>query len=60
MNNLIKNEITKIIKKKSFYIMLIIVLAYIVLSNVMNKYVYNNKDYNYYTEEYINKKISKN
>ena len=54
MNNLIKNEITKIIKKKSFYIMLIIVLAYIVLSNVMNKYVYNNKDYNYYTEEYIN------
>ena len=54
MNNLIKNEITKIIKKKSFYIMLIIVLAYIVLSNVMNKYVYNNTDYNYYTEEYIN------
>ena len=54
MNNLIKKEITKIIKKKSFYIMLIIVLAYIVLSNVMNKYVYNNKDYNYYTEEYIN------
>ena len=55
MNNLIKNEITKIVKKKSFYIILIVVLAYIVLSNVMNKYVYNsNSNYEYYNESYIN------
>ena len=55
MNNLIKNEITKIVKKKSFYIILIVVLAYIVLSNVMNKYVYNsNSNYEYYSESYIN------
>ncbi len=55
MNNLVKNEITKIVKKKSFYIILIVVLAYIVLSNVMNKYVYkSNSNYEYYSESYIN------
>lgn len=55
MNNLVKNEITKIVKKKSFYIILIVVLAYIVLSNVMNKYVYkSNSNYEYYNESYIN------
>lgn len=53
MNNLVKNEITKIIKKKSFYIMLIVVLAYIVLSNVMYKYVYNSTtNYEYYSDSY--------
>ena len=53
MNNLIKNEITKIIKKKSFYIMLIVFLAYIVLSNVMYKYVYNSTaNYEYYSDSY--------
>ena len=55
MNNLVKNEITKIVKKKTFYIILIVVLAYIVLSNVMNKYVYkSNSNYEYYNESYIN------
>ena len=55
MNNLVKNEITKIVKKKSFYIILIVILAYIVLSNVMNIYVYDSfTSYDYYSEEYIN------
>ena len=55
MNNLVKNEIIKIVKKKSFYIILIVILAYIVLSNVMNKYVYDSfSSYDYYSEEYIN------
>ena len=55
MNNLVKNEIIKIVKKKSFYIILIVILAYIVLSNVMNKYVYDSfTSYDYYSEEYIN------
>ena len=55
MNNLVKNEIIKIVKKKSFYIILIVILAYIVLSNVMNKYVYYSfTSYDYYSEEYIN------
>ena len=55
MNNLIKNEIIKIVKKKSFYIILIVVLAYIVLSNIMYKYVYNSLNtYEYYSESYIN------
>lgn len=54
MNNLVKNEVIKIVKKKSFYIMLIVVLAYIVLANIMNKYVYNSiMNYDYYSEEYI-------
>ena len=55
MNNLVKNEIIKIVKKKSFYIILIVILAYIVLSNVMNKYVYDSfTSYDYYSEEDIN------
>ena len=54
MNNLVKNEIIKIVKKKSFYIILIVILAYIVLSNVMSKYVYTSINSDYYTEEYIN------
>lgn len=52
MNNLVKNEIIKIVRKKSFYIILIVVLAYIVLSNVMYKYVYTS-DYEYYDESYV-------
>lgn len=52
MNNLVKNEIIKIVRKKSFYIILIAVLAYIVLSNVMYKYVYTS-DYEYYDESYV-------
>lgn len=54
MNNLVKNEITKIVKKKSFYIMLVVILAYIILSNVMYKHVYKNNGYEYYSENYIN------
>ncbi len=55
MNNLVKNEITKIVKKKSFYIILAVVAVYIVLSNVMNKYVYTGlSNYEYYSESYIN------
>lgn len=54
MNNLIKNEITKILKKKSFYIILIIILAYIILANVMTKYVYSLINYNnYFSDSYI-------
>lgn len=52
MNNLVKNEIIKIVRKKSFYIILIVVLAYIVLANVMYKYVYTS-DYEYYDESYV-------
>lgn len=41
MGNLIKNEITKVLRKKGIYIMLIIIIAYVVLSNFLYKYFYN-------------------
>ena len=54
MNNLIKNEITKILKKKSFYIIMIVILGYVILSNAMYKYFYHSvSNYDYYTEDYI-------
>ncbi len=53
MSNLIKNEITKIFKKKSIYIILFVTLAFVILSNCMYKYFYNNGNYSYYSESYI-------
>lgn len=55
MSNLIKNEITKILKKKSLYIMLIIIFAFIIISNAMYKYTYSSvMGGSYYSESYIN------
>lgn len=50
MINLIKNELIKILKKKSIYIILIITLLFIILTNVMYK---NNRSlyYSSYTED---------
>ena len=53
MSNLIKNEITKIFKKKSIYIILFVTFAFVILSNCMYKYFYNNESYSYYSESYI-------
>lgn len=53
MSNLIKNEITKIFKKKSIYIILFVTFAFVILSNCMYKYFYNNGNYSYYSESYI-------
>ena len=39
MINLIKNEITKILKKKSIYVMIIVTFAFIILTNVLYKFV---------------------
>ena len=41
MLNLIKNELIKIFKKKSTYIILIITLLFIILSNIMDNYSKN-------------------
>ena len=41
MISLIKNEITKIFKKKSIYVMLIVTLGFTILTNVIYKYIYN-------------------
>ena len=53
MGNLIKNEITKIFKKKSIYILLFVTLAYVILSNCMYKYFYNDGNYSYYSDSYV-------
>lgn len=52
MNSLIKNEIIKIFKKKSIYVMLIVTLAFTILTNVIYKYVYN-MNVEYISEGYI-------
>lgn len=53
MISLIKNEITKIFKKKSIYIMLIVILAFMILTNVMYKYRGSSEMNGYYSESYI-------
>lgn len=53
MISLIKNEITKIFKKKSIYIMLIVILAFMILTNVMYKYRGTSTMDGYYSESYI-------
>ena len=53
MSNLIKNELTKIFKKKSIYILLFVTLAFVILSNFMYKYFYNSSSYSYYSDSYI-------
>ena len=52
MNNLIKNELTKIFKKKSIYITLFVILGFIILTNCIYKYFYNNST-SYYNDNYI-------
>ena len=55
MSSLIKNEITKILKKKSLYIMIIIIFAFIIISNALYKYTYSSViGGSYYSESYIN------
>lgn len=53
MSSLIKNELTKIFKKKSIYIVLLVTLAFVILSNCMYKYFYNSGNYSYYSEVYV-------
>lgn len=55
MGNLIKNEFIKVLKKKSTLIILIIFLLYVILTNVMVKYMSSYMNYNYLTnEDYVN------
>lgn len=53
MINLIKNEFIKIFKKKSTYIILIITLGFIILSNFMYKNTNNNMHTTGYDEEIL-------
>ena len=53
MNSLIKNELTKIFKKKAIYILLFVTLAFVILSNCIYKYFYGNSSYSYYSDSYV-------
>lgn len=46
MNNLIKNELTKIFHKKAIYIILIVTIIFMILSAVLTK-IFDNADYEY-------------
>ena len=62
MSSLIKNELTKIFKKKGIYITLIVILGFIILTNCIYKYFYDDGDYSYYSEgyiDYVNEEIAK-
>ena len=50
MINLIGNELKKVFKKKTIYILLIIIVGYILLSNIMIKITDTGYQYNYYYE----------
>lgn len=53
MSRLIKNELTKIFKKKSIYITLLVILAFVILTNCIYKFFYQNVNYNEYSGNYV-------
>ena len=53
MSRLIKNELTKIFKKKSIYITLFVVLAFVILTNSIYKFFYHSGSYDEYSDNYI-------
>ncbi len=53
MSRLIKNELTKIFKKKSIYITLFVVLAFVILTNCIYKFFYHSGSYDEYSDNYI-------
>lgn len=54
MSNLVRNELTKIFKKKTIYIALIVILLFLIFMNCMLKFSSN---YNPYTYSYSNEQI---
>ena len=53
MSNLIKNELIISFKKKAIYIILFITLAFVILSNCLNKYFYSDSSFSYYSDGYV-------
>lgn len=58
MINLVKNELTKITKKKSFKILIFVLLVMIIISNCFYKYIYTEEDaveneFSEINEEYV-------
>ena len=53
MSKLIKNELTKIFKKKSIYITLLVILAFVILTNCIYKFFFHTGSYDEYGDNYI-------
>jgi len=53
LNRLIKNELAKIFKKKSIYITLLVILAFVILTNCIYKFFYHSGSYQEYNDNYI-------
>ena len=53
MSKLIKNELTKIFKKKSIYITLLVILAFVILTNCIYKFFFHTGSYDSYSDNYI-------
>ena len=53
MSRLIKNELIKIFKKKSIYITLLVILAFVILTNCIYKFFYHSGSYHEYNDNYI-------
>ncbi len=53
MSRLIRNELTKIFKKKSIYITLLVILAFVILTNCIYKFFYQDMNFYEYGENYI-------
>ena len=58
MNNLIKNELTKIFHKKAIYIVLIITLAFTILNCVLEKLFSNGENFIYRDVDSIKESMS--
>lgn len=52
MSRLIKNELIKIFKKKSIYITLFVILAFVILTNCIYKFFYHSGSYQEYNDSY--------
>lgn len=53
MRKLIKNELTKIFKKKNIYITLFVILAFVILTNCIYKFFYHSGIYHEYSDSYL-------
>lgn len=53
MSRLIKNELIKIFKKKSLYITMLVILAFVILTNCIYKFFYHDTNSYMYSDNYI-------
>ena len=53
MSKLIRNELTKIFKKKNIYITLFVILAFVILTNCIYKFFYHTESYDEYSDSYV-------